>query len=54
MLLNEKHIEEGLDHKDLWEITIQYHSDHRKHRYELVDKPKKKKKNSSEILKTKN
>ena len=23
------------------EITTKYHSDHRKHRYELVDKPKK-------------
>ena len=39
--LNEKHIEEGLDHKNVQEITIKYHSDHRKHRYELVDKPKK-------------
>ena len=41
MWLNEKHIDEGLDHKDLWEITIKYHSDHRKHRYELVEGPKK-------------
>ena len=32
--LNEKHIEEGLDHKNLREITIKYHSDHRKHRYD--------------------
>ena len=32
--LNEKYIEEGLDHKNLREITIKYHSDHRKHRYE--------------------
>ena len=39
--LNEKHIEEGLDHKNLQEITIKYHSDHRKHRYELVEEPKK-------------
>ena len=31
--LNEKHIEEGLDHKNL--------SGHRKHRYDLVDEPKK-------------
>ena len=34
--LNEKHIEEGLDHKHLWEIAIKHHSDHRKHRYELL------------------
>ena len=33
--------EEGLDHKNLRKITIKYHSDHRKHRYELVDEPKK-------------
>ena len=31
--LNEKHIEEGLGHKNLQEITIKYHSDHRKHIY---------------------
>ena len=41
MPLNEKHIEVGLDHKNLREITIKYHSDHRKHRYELVEEPKK-------------
>ena len=34
--LNGKHIEEGIDHKNLREITIKYHSDHRKHRYNLV------------------
>ena len=34
--LNEKHIEEGLDHKHLWEIAIKHHSDHRKLRYELL------------------
>ena len=39
--LNEKHIEEGLDHKKLREITIKYHPDHRKHRYELVEEPNK-------------
>ena len=39
--LNEKHREEGLDHKNLQEITTKYHSDHRKHRYELVEEPKK-------------
>ena len=42
MLLNAKHIAEGLDHKNLREITIQCHSDHIKHKYELVNKPKKK------------
>ena len=42
MWLNEKHIEQGLDHKNLREITTKYHSDNRKHRYELVDEPKKK------------
>ena len=39
--LNQKHMEEGFDHKHLCEITIKYHSNHRKHRYELVTKPKK-------------
>ena len=39
--LNEKHIEEGLDHKHLREITTKYNSNHRKHRYELVEEPKK-------------
>ena len=41
--LNERHIEEGLDHKIFWEITkitIKYYSDHRKHVYELVEKHK--------------
>ena len=38
--LNEKHIKEGFDHKNLQEITTKYHSDHRKHRYELVEEPK--------------
>ena len=33
--VNEKHIEEGLNHKNIREITIKYHSDHRKHRYDL-------------------
>ena len=41
MWLNEKHIQEGLDHKNLREITINYHLDHRKHGYELVTEPKK-------------
>ena len=39
--LNKKHIEEGLDHKNLREITTKYHSDYRKHRYELVEEQKK-------------
>ena len=39
--LNEKHIEEGLDHKRLREITTKYNSNHKKHRYELVEEPKK-------------
>ena len=39
--LNEKHIEDGLDHKNLREITTKYHSDHRQHKYELVEEPKK-------------
>ena len=38
--LNEKLIEEGSDHKHLQEITIKYHSDHKKHRYELVEETK--------------
>ena len=40
MWLNEKHIE-GSDHKNFQEITIKYHSDHRKDRYEIVDESKK-------------
>ena len=36
-----KNILEGSDHKNLQEIAIKYQSDHRKHRYELPDKPKK-------------
>ena len=40
--LNEKHIKEGLDHKHLREITRKYNSNHRKHRYELIEEPKKK------------
>ena len=40
--LNEKHVEEGVDHKNLREITIKYRSYHRKHRYELAEEPKSK------------
>ena len=29
LLLNEKHIEEGLDHKKLQKLTIKYHSNHK-------------------------
>ena len=36
-----KHIKDGLDHKNLREIPTKFHSEHRKHRYELVEKPKK-------------
>ena len=39
--LNEKHIEEGLDNKNLREITTKYHSDHRNHRHELAEESKK-------------
>ena len=49
--LNEKHIEKGLDQKNVPEITIKYHSNHKKHRYELVEKLKN---NAIEILLTKN
>ena len=41
LLLNEKHIEEVLDHEYLPVITVKYFSDHRKHIYELADKPNK-------------
>ena len=39
--LNVKHIEEGLDHKSLEKITLKFHSNHKKHRCELVEEPKK-------------
>ena len=39
--INQKHIEKELDHKYLREFTIKYLSDHRKHRYELVEEPMK-------------
>ena len=35
------HIEEGLGHKKLRAISINDQSDHRKHRYELEEEPKK-------------
>ena len=36
--LNEKHIEERLDHKNLREITTKYYLEHRKHIHELDNK----------------
>ena len=39
--LNEKHVEEKLGHKNLPVITNKYDPVYKKHRYELVDKPKK-------------
>ena len=39
--LNEKHLEEGLVHKNLREITIKFHSDPREHDYQLTGEPKK-------------
>ena len=41
LCLNEKHIKEWLDHKHLRKITTKYNSNHRKHRYEPVEEPKK-------------
>ena len=41
MQLIEKHVEERLDHKNLGEILTKYISNHRKHRYELAEEPKK-------------
>ena len=39
--LNEKHIEEKFGHKNLPATTSKYDPVHKKHRYELVNKPKK-------------
>ena len=39
--LNEKHIEEMLGHKNLPVITNNYDQVYKKHRYELVNEPKK-------------
>ena len=41
-MLNKKHIQEGLDHKNLREITSKYNSNHRKDRNELIQALKKK------------
>ena len=39
--LNEKHIEEKVGHKNLPAITNKYDQVYKKHRHELVNKPKK-------------
>ena len=39
--LNEKHIKETLGHKNLPAITNKYDQVYKKHRHELVNKPKK-------------
>ena len=36
--LNEEHIEERLDHKNLRGFTIKYNSNYRKHKYKLDNK----------------
>ena len=41
MLIKWKNIEERLDHKNVQEITAKYNLNHRKHRYKLVEEPKK-------------
>ena len=41
LCLNEKHIEKGLQHHNLLVVIRNWHSDYRKHRYELEDEPKK-------------
>ena len=40
--LNEKHVEEKLGHKNVPVITNKHDPVYKKHRYKLVDKPKKK------------
>ena len=39
--LNAKHIEKGFDQKKLRVATVKHLSDHRKHRYKLLDEQKK-------------
>ena len=39
--LNEKRIEEGLDHKKIAKSCNKNHSNYRKHRHGLVEEPKK-------------
>ena len=48
--LNEKRMEEGLDHNNLREITTKYKLDHIKHRHDLVVETKN---NPIEFLYTK-
>ena len=50
--LDEKHMEEGLDYKNLQVTTVKYLADHKKHRYELANEPKNN--NLTESLYTKN
>ena len=40
-MLSEKHIEQGLDHKNERVTKVNYHRVDRNQRYELVDEPKK-------------
>ena len=40
--LNENHLEEGLDDTNLRGTTSKYLSNHRNHKYELVDEPERK------------
>ena len=44
-----KNIKERLDHNNMQLIAVKYVSDHKKHRYEIVDEPKN---NPTEILQT--
>ena len=41
MQLNETHIAEGLDHKDLLAAALKYLSNHRNYRHELDNKSRK-------------
>ena len=41
MRIVEKPIKEGLYYKNWWVAAVNYLPDNRKHRYKLVDKPKK-------------
>ena len=36
LCLNEKNIEEGLSHASLPVVTRKYHSDYRKHRFQVI------------------
>ena len=47
-MLSEKHIEQGLDHKNERVTKVNYHRVNRNQRYELVDEPKKR--NLTEII----